>query len=218
MDRATEDPPPPSRQDTPASPGSPRRAELLARTLEYAARTNLSELSLRPLAAEIGSSPRVLLYLFGSKDGLLREVLAASRAQQLEVVRAAMAQCTEPGDVLGRLWAWMREPEHRGIARMFFEGYIRSLGGEGEPWAGFALDSVRDWEAPLREILGRPDAAPPPDAQITLALAVLRGLLLDLLATGEVERVDLAWRRYVELNWRGRPGDESPAGPCDTEP
>lgn len=179
---------------------SPRRAELLARTLEYAARTNLSELSLRPLAAAIGSSPRVLIYLFGSKEGLLREVLAASRAQQLAVVHAAMGRSAEPGDVLGHLWAWMREPGHRGIARLFFEGYSRSLGG-GEPWAGFALDSVRDWEPPLRRILTRPGGPEPADAEVALALAVLRGLLLDLLATGEAERVDLAWRRYVRLNW-----------------
>lgn len=190
MDSATEAP----------QASSPRRAELLARTLDYAARTNLSELSLRPLAAEIGSSPRVLLYLFGSKEGLLREVLAASRERQLAVVRAAMAECSGPGDVLGRLWAWTREPEHHNVARLFFEAYSRSLGG-GEPWAGFALDSVRDWEPPLRSILTRPGAAPPADAEVTLALAVLRGLLLDLLATGEADRVDLAWRRYVELNW-----------------
>jgi AcrR family transcriptional regulator len=189
MDTATEVPP----------VTSPRRAELLARTLEYAARTNLSELSLRPLAAEIGSSPRVLLYLFGSKEGLLREVLAASRAQQLALVEGAMAQCSGPGDVLGRLWSWMCEPGHRGVARLFFESYSRSLGG-GEPWAGFALDSVRDWEPPLRDILTRPGFPPPADAEVTLALAVLRGLLLDLLATGEAERVDLAWRGYLSLN------------------
>jgi len=190
MDSATEAP----------ATASPRRTELLARTLEYAARTNLSELSLRPLAAAIGSSPRVLIYLFGSKEGLLREVLAASRAQQLAVVQAAMAECAGPADVLGHLWAWMREPGHRGVARLFFEGYTRSLGG-GEPWAGFAVDSVRDWEPPLRRILTKPGAAAPDDAEVALALAVLRGLLLDLLATGEVERVDLAWRRYVDLNW-----------------
>lgn len=182
------------------SAASPRRAELLERTLDYAARNNLSELSLRPLAAAIGSSPRVLIYLFGSKDGLLREVLAASRARQLALVQAAMAQSDEPGDVLGRLWAWMSEPELRGIPRLFFENYVRSLDG-GEPWAGFAADSVRDWEPPLRRILTRPGAAEPSDAEVTLALAVLRGLLLDLLATGEADRVDLAWRHYVRLNW-----------------
>jgi AcrR family transcriptional regulator len=190
---------------TPEAPaGSPRRAELLERTLEYAMRTNLSELSLRPLAAEIGSSPRVLIYLFGSKDGLLREVLAASRVRQLAVVTRALEESAEPGEVLGRLWAWMREPEHAGLGRLFFESYSRSLGG-GEPWTTFAVDSVRDWEPPLRRMLTPRDGTPPAEAEVTLALAVLRGLFLDLLATGEAERVDLAWRRYVELSWPSIP-------------
>ena len=205
MDGTTEAPAEPAEP----SPGSPRRAELLERTLEYAARTNLSELSLRPLAAEIGSSPRVLIYLFGSKDGLLREVLAVSRQRQLAVVHRAMEESAAPADVLGRLWAWMCEPEHLPIARLFFESYIRSLGG-GEPWAAFAVDSVRDWEPPLRRILrtsrdSQDASAEPTDAEVTLTLSVLRGLLLDLLATGEVERIDLAWRRFVQLSWPSTP-------------
>lgn len=188
-----------------APAGSPRRAELLERTVEYAARTNLSELSLRPLAAAIGSSPRVLIYLFGSKDGLLREVLAAARAQQLAVVTRAMEESAGPSEVLGRLWAWMSEPEHAGVGRLFFECYVRSLSG-GEPWATFAVDSVRDWGPPLRSMLTAPGGAPPSEAEVTLALATLRGLFLDLLATGEAERLDLAWRRFVELNWPSSTG------------
>jgi len=188
-----------------ATPGSPRRAELLERTLDYATRTNLSELSLRPLAAEIGSSPRVLIYLFGSKDGLLREVLAAARARQLAVVTRAMEDSAEPGDVLGRLWAWISRPDNAGVARLFFECYSRSLGG-GEPWATFAADSVRDWEPPLRRILTASNGAAPPEAEVTLTLATLRGLLLDLLATGEAERIDLAWRRFIELSWPASAG------------
>jgi AcrR family transcriptional regulator len=192
-------------EDPVETTGSPRRAELLERTIEYVARTNISELSLRPLAAEIGSSPRVLIYLFGSKDGLLREVLAASRERQLAVVHRAMQESAEPAEVLGRLWAWMGEPEHLPIARLFFENYSRSLGG-GEPWATFAAESVREWEPPLRRILTAPGAdREPTDAEVTLTLSVLRGLLLDLLATGEVERVDLAWRRFVRLSWPSTP-------------
>lgn len=111
-----------------------------------------------------------------------------------------MEESKGPADVLDRLWAWMRSPEHRGVIKLFFESYTRSLDG-GEPWTTFAADSVRDWEPPLRRLLTRPGAPAPTDAEVTLALAVLRGLLLDLLATGEAERVDLAWRRYVELGW-----------------
>jgi len=202
MDGATEAPA--TEADSAGSPGSPRRAELLERTLEYAARNNISELSLRPLAAEIGSSPRVLIYLFGSKDGLLREVLAAARQRQLTVVRRAMDESAGPSEVLSRLWAWMCEPAQRGVARLFFECYSRSLGG-GEPWTTFAVDSVREWEPPLRRILTASEGTPPSDAEVTLTLSVLRGLLLDLLATGEAERVDLAWRRFVELSWPSTP-------------
>ncbi|HET9171986.1 MAG TPA: hypothetical protein VFN97_21310 [Actinospica sp.] len=194
--------------EAPAQPeaptGSPRRAELLERTLDYAERNSLSEISLRPLAAAIGSSPRVLIYLFGSKDGLLREVLALARARQLAVVRRAMEESAGPGEVLGRLWGWMCEPEHAGVGRLFFESYSRSLGG-GEPWATFAVDSVRDWEPPLRSILTTGEGGPPSAAEVTLALATLRGLFLDLLATGEAERIDLAWRRFVGLSWPSTP-------------
>ncbi len=45
-------------------------------------------MSLRPLAAAIGSSPRVLLYLFGSKEGLTRALLARARADELEALAA----------------------------------------------------------------------------------------------------------------------------------
>jgi hypothetical protein len=135
-------------------------------------------------------------------------VLAASRVRQLAVVTRAMEESAEPAEVLGRLWAWMCEPEHAGVGRLFFESYSRSLGG-GEPWATFAVDSVRDWEPPLRRMLTTAEGTPPPEAAVTLALAVLRGLFLDLLATGEAERVDLAWRRFIELSW---PAGGSSAG------
>ena len=44
-------------------------------------------MSLRPLATEIGSSPRVLLFLFGSKDGLVRALLARARADEVAYVQ-----------------------------------------------------------------------------------------------------------------------------------
>jgi hypothetical protein len=122
----------------------------------------------------------------------------------LAVVRRAMEETAEPGEVLDRLWAWMREPEHAGIARLFFESYSRSLEG-GEPWAGFAPDSIRQWWTPLRSILTDSDGTEPSDAEVTLTLSVLRGLLLDLLATGEADRIGLAWRRFLELSWPSTP-------------
>src|SRR5260370_30559587 len=71
---------------TSAVPQSARRAELLELAYAYAIRHGRADMSLRPMAAAIGSSPRVLLYLFGSKDGLTRALLARARADELRVL------------------------------------------------------------------------------------------------------------------------------------
>ena len=64
--------------------GSARRLELLDAAYAYALDYGLADMSLRPLAAATGTSPRVLLYLFGSKDELIAEILARARRDQLE--------------------------------------------------------------------------------------------------------------------------------------
>ena len=66
---------------------SARREELLDRAYRYVTERGLSAMSLRPLATEIGSSPRVLLFLFGSKDGLVRALLARARADEMAYVQ-----------------------------------------------------------------------------------------------------------------------------------
>ncbi|NUP48366.1 MAG: TetR/AcrR family transcriptional regulator [Catenulispora sp.] len=168
---------------------SARRQELLRKTLLYAAEHSVSELSLRPLAAAIGSSPRVLLYLFGSKENLLREVSAFERAQELEMFRAAVAE-GESRAALERLWVWITAPDRGQLSRLFYENYVRSLDGAAG-LEGAAEESVRAWLEPLAGLLGD-------EAHARLALAVMRGLILDLLATGERERVDAAWEVFLD--------------------
>ena len=53
-----------------------RRAELLAAATGWVLEHGLSGLSLRPLAAALGTSDRMLLYYFGSKDKLVAEIAA----------------------------------------------------------------------------------------------------------------------------------------------
>ncbi|MFF3002313.1 TetR/AcrR family transcriptional regulator [Kitasatospora sp. NPDC057940] len=164
----------PAPADTRSRP-SRRREEILAATVRYVAEHNASDLSLRPLAAEIGSSPRVLLYLFGSKEQLVREVLAVGRAGQLALLERCEAEGGDARESLELLWEWLTKPEHRGALRLFFEGYVRALDGSG-PWLGFGTASLEEWLPPLERALDGTGANP------TVVLAVLRGLLLDLLA------------------------------------
>ena len=165
-----------------------RRDDLLRQAYAYALEHGLADLSLRPLAAAIGSSPRVLLFLFGSKDGLVRELLAQARADQLMLLDQTRGGGLP--EVASAVWVWLAAPEHRALLTLWLEGYGRSLVAPDGPWAEFARTTVEDWLAVLA------DAQPPDavDAEVerTLVLAVLRGALLDLLATGDVDRTTRA--------------------------
>ena len=199
---------------------SARREELLDRAYRYALEHGLADLSLRPLAAAIGSSPRVLLFLFGSKDGLVRELLAKARADELGYLarQGAAGQDAASQDAAGQdaasehglpamvaaTWRWLAAERVRPLLTLWTEAFGRSLVEPGGPWSGFASQSVADWLQVLAAAqpagnAGEPAANPGAGADTTLALAVLRGCLLDLLATGDTERVSAAIGRYVRL-------------------
>ena len=178
----------------PAS-ASPRRDELLERAYRYALEHGVADLSLRPLAAAVGSSPRVLLFLFGSKAGLVQALLARARQDELALLDRARATGAGQRDlaaVASELWDWLAAEEHRSLLKLWVEGYARSLIDSDGPWAGFATATVSDWLDLLGEVTG--DVA-----ERTLMLGVLRGALLDLLATGDLERVSAAVNRQLAL-------------------
>lgn len=162
------------------------------RAYRYVLEHGLVDVSLRPLAAAIGSSPRVLLFLFGSKDSLVRALLAKARAEETALLDALQAP-DGLRETAKELWAWLAAPRHRPLLVLWLEAYSRSLVDPDGPWASFAEGTVRDWLSLLAL------AQPPSErrtaaahAQRTLTLAVLRGALLDLLATGDVGRTTAA--------------------------
>ena len=171
---------------------SPRKRELLAAAYRYALSNGLADMSLRPLAKEIGSSPRVLLFLFGSKEGLIRELLAQAREDELRYLEKLRGR-RGAREAAREVWCWLAAPSHRPLLALWVEGYARSLLGEPGPWTGFGRDTVSDW-LELLEQHQPADSRDTPEAQAerTLLLAVLRGALLDLLATGDIDRVTAA--------------------------
>jgi AcrR family transcriptional regulator len=185
-------------QETP--PPSRRKLELLEAAYGYALAHGLADLSLRPLAAAIGSSPRVLLFLFGSKDGLIQALLARARTEELSMLEelSRVRPATGLEDAALEIWTWLSDPAHWSLLVLWVEGYSRSLVEPEGPWANFANQSVADWLDVLaayqpaharRTLAGR--------AQRTAVLALLRGALLDLLATNDRRRVDASIRLHL---------------------
>jgi AcrR family transcriptional regulator len=173
---------------------SPRQDELLELAYRYVLAHGLADMSLRPLAQAIGSSPRVLLYLYGSKDELIRALLGRARADELAAI-GALREAGSPADLIDtarQVWRWLSDDSHRHLLGLWVEAYARSLVDPAGPWAGFAAQTVQDWlgllasrQPPRRR--GRAGAA-----ERTAVLAVLRGAMLDLLATGDVARTSRA--------------------------
>ncbi|MBP2579528.1 AcrR family transcriptional regulator [Streptomyces sp. PvR006] len=181
---------------------SARQTELLEAAYQYALAHGLADLSLRPLAEAIGSSPRVLLFLFESKDGLLRALLARARADELALL-GRVRQPDRPAGLVPaveRVWKWLAAKEHRPLLRLWAEAYTRSLVQPDGAWAGFARATVEDW---LKVLAGfQPPAERDSEdgaARRTLALAVLRGALLDLLATDDEKRLTAAVEHQLAL-------------------
>lgn len=173
---------------------SPRREELLAAAYAFVRDNGLTELSLRPLAAAIGSSPRVLLFLFGSKDGLIRAILERARRDEVALIsRIGLDGSATVGELVRRTWDWLSNPEHRSVLVLWTEAYSRSLTAPTGPWGEFAAETVNDWLRLLAAAQpARRRGSTAAAAERTMALAVLRGALLDLLATGDRQRATAA--------------------------
>jgi AcrR family transcriptional regulator len=187
---------------------SSARARLLSAAMEHVARHGVGDLSLRGLAAALGTSHRMLSYHFGSREGLLIEVIRAVEAQQ----RAALAELlgdpeSSPQETMRRMWRRVADEALWPNERLFFEIYAQAL--QGSAYALPLLDGIVDlWVEPLTDLAvaqGRPE--PQARAEARLGVAVTRGLLLDLLATRDRAAVDAAMERYITAL---APADENP--------
>lgn len=196
-----------------ASAPSARRSELLEGAYRYVLEHGVADLSLRPLAAAIGSSPRVLLFLFGSRSELVQALLARAREEELDLlsrVRSANAD-SDLATVASELWGWLAAEAHRALLTLWLEGYARSLIDPAGPWADFARATVGDWLDVLAQAQpANVRASAIGAAQRTLVLAVLRGALLDLLATDDLERTTDAVTEHLTLLRSSHPAAACP--------
>lgn len=165
--------------------------------MAHVAANGLSDASLRELAAAVGTSHRMLLYHFGSREGLVAAIVEAMEDQQRVVLAELADGATDPRDLLERQWAQLTDPAVRPFVVLFFEvlalalhhrpGTEAFLGGLTGPWLELGqrladqlgLDTSRD--------------------ELRLGVAVSRGLLLEVVATGDVEGPTASMRRFLDM-------------------
>jgi AcrR family transcriptional regulator len=180
--------------------GNTARQQLLDAAIEYTAEHGISDLSLRSLAAALGTSHRMLIFHFGSREGLWVEIARTVDRRQREQLRGFPA---DPGQPLGELmrawWKHFSAPALWSYERLFFELYGQALQGRPHT-AGFLDGIIDDWLDPLlAATVARGIPEPQARAHLRLGIAVTRGLLLDLLATGDTEAADQAMAAFIAL-------------------
>ncbi len=176
------------------SPDLQRRRQLLDAVFEEFAAGGVGDRSLREVAAAVGTSHRMLLHYFGSREGLLMAIVEEAERRQMALVPNLPM---DPAEGFAAMWADLRRPELRHLERLFFECYSRAAQGE-KPFTQLIPGAVDGW---LRAVEAENTGADAPYdlAMARLGLAVTRGLLLDLVATNDDAGVDAAAQAFVDL-------------------
>ncbi len=176
------------------------RDRLILEAVEFVAQNGFADVSLRELANALGTSHRMLIYHFGSKEALFVEVIREFEAAQRRQITALVANTTEPAAVVQRrIWQQVSAPESLAQVRLFFMVCGKAL--DAGPEAAEVLSKiVGDWVEPLLSIDQRQRGVSRADskADLRVGIAVMRGLLLDLLATGDRRGVNRAFERFVQ--------------------
>jgi AcrR family transcriptional regulator len=181
-----------------------RKEEILQRLMRYFSDYGLSELSLRPMAAKVGTSARLLIFHFGSKDNLIAEVLDHINAK-LRASLNELLQKPAGGPRIAPIrayWNWAVAEKNLASFKVMYE--LQLLAARNPKRFGKYLQrSSLEWLELVTDILPKEQRMA---AWSTLYCAVFDGLFLELLATGDKKRTGAALDTFVDLATAHRDG------------
>lgn len=173
-----------------------RRAELLDAMVDYAVEHGFSELSWRPVAAGLGVSTTTLVHHFGTKEQMLVAILGRLRERIFMATRQTLGAQPDLATAARAVWKRTSEPGRAAEFRLFFAVYGRALQAP-QQFGEFLDHVVADWMNSLVDAQGPQTDPATARRRATLVIATIRGLLLDLLATGDVDRIQDAAESYL---------------------
>ena len=172
---------------------SQRREDLLDASIEYMLEHGVADLSLRPLAAQVGSKARLLIYHFGTREALIASAMLVVR-QRVQKAFAAVVdqgQGRTPAEIMQAFWQWATSPRHERYLRLFFEVHGLALQKPAE-YGHYLEGAVISWVDMMATTL-------PPHLSVktrrelaTLAVSTVLGLLLDCLSSRDKKRTSEA--------------------------
>lgn len=167
-----------------------KRQEILDGVLRYIAQQGLDELSLRPLAAELGTSARMLVYYFGSKEQMLIQALQAYRPN----MDALFSDVTDAAMLRQRLRTFYNaslDGDEGQSVRVLLQILGAACASE-TAFADYAQSTIHAFVRTLERILAATPGVNEPVAVATILVSALRGIVQDNLITGDAERASEA--------------------------
>ncbi|MGN6160995.1 MAG: TetR/AcrR family transcriptional regulator [Marmoricola sp.] len=156
-----------------------RREALVAAATDYALSAGLIGLSLRPVAAAVGTSDRMLIYHFGSRDALVSAITTESCSRAVAAIDALPPAPTVRAGVRA-LWAAYQRPELSPLMKLYCQAAATGLIGR-EPYRSDVRASNETWSAALGRYLIRCGADPQRAPRVVRLIdSALYGFFLDL--------------------------------------
>src|SRR5215510_5309157 len=106
-----------------AKPNPQRKAALLTALADHLLGEGVADASLRPVASAVETSPRMLIYHFGSKEALIVAALQEVRAREQAMLLRAIQRVgvSSVAEVFRHVWHWYTSPRREPYLRLFFE-------------------------------------------------------------------------------------------------
>ena len=179
------------------------RDDLVRRATTHLVACGVDGLSLRALATAIGTSHRMLIYHFGSREGLLTAVVAQLWHDQQAILDSLVRESSD--SLRSGVWRfWTALADAGETTPLLFE--LAASAMQGAPWRESFREAHVTWLTQLRTLLlavGEP--ADRAELVARTSLALVRGALWEIAMTGDRGAADATVRALVDEHWPDRP-------------
>ncbi|MFK0023668.1 TetR/AcrR family transcriptional regulator [Streptomyces sp. NPDC090798] len=195
----------------PRPPDPAKRRDLLDQVREYMIRNGLTDLSLRPLARALGTSDRMLLYYFGSKERMVTEALALDERRPLLRARSLLGGGDADRDpawlrgFMQEVWQRFSAPDLRAALPLYLEITVTGL-LRPDRYAPVVRDALTEWKDLLTSVfrdMGLSDARARTEAVLLVDASF--GMVVGPLIKGDWNEADAAFSLLLdrlEPGWR----------------
>lgn len=175
------------------------RQALLNAAARHLVDHGIADQSLSDIAAGLGTSARMLIHHFGTRDALVARALEIARHWQLDDAQRYFQPASDAVAVLRTTWTWLVDDETLSYFRLFQQvAALERLQGADAP-TSFSARLGEDWRPLVRRVFEADPRFDDAASFADLTIAFYRGLALDLVYGTHRSRHRRAFERFIAL-------------------